>query len=58
MPHKEVTQPRFGGCDTRGDLIDDTMGSFPRLSHVTGMGKNPCTFLVNEEGVPIKTTKS
>lgn len=57
-PSKEVTQPGSRGGDTRGDPIDDTMGSFPRSSHVINMGTIPCTFLVNEEAFPINTPRT
>ena len=55
-PPKVVTQLIYGSGH-RGDPIDVCMGSFPRSSRVTNTGTIQCTFLVNEEGVPINTPK-
>ena len=46
--------PRECG-DIIGSPIDDTVDSFSRSSHAIRKGKVPCTFLVNEEGIPNKT---
>ena len=58
MTPKPNTQP---GSRSSGDRVDpityDTMGSFPRASRVKSTWKIACTFLVNDEELPIKKPK-
>jgi hypothetical protein len=49
-----ATQPGSGGGDKdEPDDVDYTV-AFPGARHVTSTGTLPCTFMVNEEGLPLK----
>jgi hypothetical protein len=53
-----TTQVGSGGGD--GDEVDDLtnyMVSFPKERHVTNTGTLKGTFMVNEEGLPLKQVK-
>jgi hypothetical protein len=49
-----TTQPGSGGGDRDEPDDVDYMVAFPGVRCVTSMGTLPCTFMVNEEGLPLK----
>jgi hypothetical protein len=51
----KVAESHVGAGGSTGN--DDIVSSFPGSSCVSSTGTIPCTFLVNEKGVPIKTLK-
>ena len=46
------SKSRDGGRDEAGDVVD--MVAFPGARHVTSTGTLPCTFLVDDNGNPLK----
>jgi hypothetical protein len=47
------SESREGGRDEdHSDVVD--MDAFPRARHVTSTGNLPCTFLVDDNGLPLK----
>lgn len=58
--HRQASTPRSesreGGKDEdHSDVVD--MDAFPRARHVTSMGTLLCTFLVNDNGLPLKQSR-
>jgi hypothetical protein len=58
--HRQTSTPRSesrdGGRDeAHGDVVD--MVAFPGASHVTSTGTLPCTFLVDDNGLPLKQSR-
>ena len=44
-----------GRDEAHGDVVE--MFSFPRDRHVTSTGTLPCTFLVDDNGLPLKQSR-
>ena len=58
LPQEASTQPSSGGGDRdEANLLVEYMVSFPRARHVISMGTLPGTFMVNDEGLPLKQVK-
>jgi hypothetical protein len=58
--HRQTSTPRsesrHGGRDEpHGDVVD--MVAFPRARQVTSTGTLPCTFLVEDNGLPLKQSR-
>jgi hypothetical protein len=58
--HQQASTPqsefREGGRDEdHSDVVE--MEAFPRASHVTSTRTLPCTFLINDNGLPLKQSR-
>ena len=54
----DATPPTIDDAEEGVDAgLDRDVEAFPRSSHVTSTGSIVCTFLVNEELIPIKIEK-
>jgi hypothetical protein len=49
------SESRDGDRDEAGDVVD--MVAFPGARRVTSMGTLPCTFLVDDNGLPLKQSR-
>jgi hypothetical protein len=49
------SESRYGDKDEAGDVVD--MVSFPGARRVTSTGTLPCTFLVDDNGLPLKQSR-
>jgi hypothetical protein len=49
------SKSRDGDIDEAGDVVD--MVAFPRARRVTSTGTLPCTFLVDDNGIPLKQSR-
>ena len=58
MHTQKATQPGPGGGDRDEDnILVDYIVEFPGVRRVTSMGTLPDTFMVNNEGLPLKKVK-
>jgi hypothetical protein len=58
--HRQESTPQSksrycGRCEDHSDVVE--MVAFPRARRVTSMGTLPCTFLVDDNGLPLKQSR-